>query len=74
MSRIAYELCDDLAAHHIVYAEVRYSPHLFAGEGASLRDVVLAVNEGLSRGAAAFGVKTRTILCCIRPFPGTNNL
>ena len=36
----------------------------------SPRDVVQAVNRGLKRGEKDFGVKARSILCCVRSRPG----
>ncbi|KFM79137.1 Adenosine deaminase, partial [Stegodyphus mimosarum] len=61
IERIAYEYCEDAVSQGILYAEVRYCPHLFSSMhgvtgGGQLdpltpREVVMCVNRGLSRGA-----------------------
>ena len=83
MERIAYELCEDQAACGVVYFEARYSPHCLVdnsllstncvhkGESnMTPRAAVQSVNRGLQRGETDFGVKARSILCCIRGRPG----
>ena len=81
LERIAYEFCEDCAGQNIKYAEVRYSPQLFADsvDGAEYskskgqftpRDAVLAINEGLARGMQEFGIKVYSILCCMTHRPG----
>ena len=83
IERIAYELCEDQAASGVVYFETRYSPHTLVSttwlgvdnphkvqKAIAPRDVVTAVNSGLQRGEKNFGVKARSILCCIRGHPG----
>ena len=81
LERIAYEFCEDCAGQNIKYAEVRYSPQLFADtvDGAEYskskgqltpRDAVIAINEGLARGMNEFGIKVYSILCCMTHRPG----
>ena len=79
---MAYELCEDQAACGVLYFEARYAPHLLAdhitvnehfnasAHETSPREVVQAVNRGLDRGSNDFGVKARSILCCMRSHPG----
>lgn len=69
------------AKEGVVYVEVRYSPHLLANskvdpmpwnqtEGdVTPDDVVDLVNQGLQEGEQAFGIKVRSILCCMRHQP-----
>uniref|UniRef100_A0A158P9E7 adenosine deaminase n=1 Tax=Angiostrongylus cantonensis TaxID=6313 RepID=A0A158P9E7_ANGCA len=66
--RIAYEMCEDQAANGVIYFEGRYSPHLLCVPGSEMNavDVVEAVKRGFDRGEAKFGVKARSIICCIR--------
>ena len=45
-------------------------PNFLLKNGVSPRDVVQAVCRGLQRGERDFGVKVRSILCCMRPEPG----
>ncbi|XP_041361432.1 adenosine deaminase-like [Gigantopelta aegis] len=74
---MAYEFCEDCARQGIVYAEVRYSPHLlantfdkpaYARESGSFspRDVVCTVNEALEKGSRDFNITVKSILACIR--------
>ncbi|XP_074607454.1 adenosine deaminase-like isoform X3 [Acropora palmata] len=77
IERIAHEFCEDEALSGVLYFEVRYCPHLLCttesvGEDnrVSPRDVVQAVIRGLKRGERDFGVKARSILCCMRDKPG----
>uniref|UniRef100_A0A8C9QPL6 Adenosine deaminase n=1 Tax=Scleropages formosus TaxID=113540 RepID=A0A8C9QPL6_SCLFO len=81
IKRIAYEFVETKAKEGVVYVEVRYSPHLLANcnvepiswnqrEGDVTPDkVVQLVNQGLSEGEKAFGIKARSILCCMRHMP-----
>ncbi|CAD6191280.1 unnamed protein product [Caenorhabditis auriculariae] len=69
IERIAYELCEDQAANNVVYFEGRYSPHLLLATEkpeVTAAHVVAAVKKGFDRGEADFGVKARSIVCCIR--------
>ncbi len=83
LERIAYEFCEDKANGGVLYCETRYCPHLLANCGVdgvqcnrnkeqncSPRNVVESVCNGLERGCRDFGVKVRTILCCMRHRPG----
>ncbi|GAB5569169.1 adenosine deaminase-like protein [Prionailurus iriomotensis] len=81
IKRIAYEFVEMKAKEGVVYVEVRYSPHLLANskvepipwdqaEGDLTPDEVVAVvNQGLQEGERDFGVKVRSILCCMRHQP-----
>uniref|UniRef100_A0A8I4A1N4 adenosine deaminase n=1 Tax=Callithrix jacchus TaxID=9483 RepID=A0A8I4A1N4_CALJA len=81
IKRIAYEFVETKAKEGVVYVEVRYSPHLLANskvepipwnqaEGDLTPDEVVAlVGQGLQEGERDFGVKTRSILCCMRHEP-----
>ena len=46
-------------------------PNMTVKETTSPRAVVQAVSRGLKRGERDFGLKARSILCCIRPRPGS---
>ncbi|VTJ88451.1 Hypothetical predicted protein [Marmota monax] len=81
IKRIAYEFVEMKAKEGVVYVEVRYSPHLLANskvepipwnqaEGDLTPDeVVDIVGQGLKEGEQDFGVKVRSILCCMRHQP-----
>ncbi|RCN50248.1 Adenosine/AMP deaminase [Ancylostoma caninum] len=68
IERIAYEMCEDQAANGVIYFEGRYSPQLLVDPKGDLTStgVVEAVKRGFDRGEADFGVKARSIVCCIR--------
>ncbi|ELW66767.1 Adenosine deaminase [Tupaia chinensis] len=79
--RVAYEFLETKAKERVAYVEVRYSPHLLANakvepifwnqaEGDLTPDEVVAlVCQGLQEGESAFGIKARSILCCMRDQP-----
>ncbi|XP_022448036.1 adenosine deaminase isoform X4 [Delphinapterus leucas] len=81
IKRTAYEFVEMKAKEGVVYMEVRYSPHLLANskvepipwnqaEGDLTPDeVVCLVDQGLQDGERDFGVKVRSILCCMRHQP-----
>uniref|UniRef100_A0A3B3SJJ1 adenosine deaminase n=1 Tax=Paramormyrops kingsleyae TaxID=1676925 RepID=A0A3B3SJJ1_9TELE len=80
IKRVAYEFVETKAKEGVVYVEVRYSPHLLANsvepipwkqEKGDLTpdEVVRLVNQGLKEGEKAFGIKARSILCCMRHMP-----
>ncbi|XP_029078063.1 adenosine deaminase isoform X1 [Monodon monoceros] len=81
IKRTAYEFVEMKAKEGVVYTEVRYSPHLLANskvepipwnqaEGDLTPDeVVCLVDQGLQDGERDFGVKVRSILCCMRHQP-----
>ncbi|XP_051879028.1 adenosine deaminase-like isoform X2 [Pristis pectinata] len=78
IQQIAYELVEDKANEGVIYFEARYSPHYLANcnvhpipwghsEGdLSPDEVVKIVNQGFQRGQQDFGIKVRSILCCMR--------
>jgi adenosine deaminase len=72
---LAVDFCKRQAQQHVVYTEMRYSPHLLA-TGGSLEykenaamvnaDVVVdAITRGLRRGQELYHVAVNQILCCI---------
>lgn len=65
IERIAFELCENQARAGVVYFEGRYNPHGLSSPAVSPAMVVEAMNRGLLKGEQQFGVKARSILCCI---------
>jgi adenosine deaminase len=55
LERVAHELVEDLAADGVIYAEVRWAPHVHTGKELSLDRAVQAVQRGLVSGMAAIG-------------------
>ena len=74
LERVAYEFCEDLAKENIVYAEVRFAPHLHTLAGLGLDGVMLAVLAGLRRGSREFNVGTGLIVCALRNQPADLSL
>jgi adenosine deaminase len=74
MNRIAYELCETLEKHGVIYAETRFAPVLITEGGASQREVVEAVLDGLDRGQSDYDVTVNLILCVYRGTPPESGL
>lgn len=66
LTRVAYELIEDVAKENVRYIEVRYSPILHTQGDLDLTTILDAVLEGLRLGERDFGVKTGVIICGIR--------
>ncbi|XP_066558783.1 adenosine deaminase isoform X1 [Amia ocellicauda] len=81
IKRIAFELVETKAKEGVIYVETRYSPQFLANYGVdpipwnqkqgdlTPDEVVNLVNQGLKEGEAAFNIKARSILCCMRHMP-----
>ncbi|MER6950188.1 adenosine deaminase [Nonomuraea sp. NPDC000554] len=74
LRRTARELVEDWARDGVVYGEARFAPQLHQRRGLTLPQILDAVSEGLAEGAAATGVQTGLILCCLRPDPVTTSI
>ena len=69
LERIAFELVEDAAAENVWYMEVRYAPILLTKRGLSPRQVVDAVQRGLTRGHEAYPrIQSYQIICGLRHF------
>jgi len=66
--RIAYELCEDLAAHGVGYAEVVFSPAQHAGRLGDWSGPIEAVLDGFEAGRRDTGVIARVEPDVIRDF------
>ncbi|HSK93471.1 MAG TPA: adenosine deaminase [Candidatus Angelobacter sp.] len=66
IERVAAECAEDLAADGIVYAEVRMAPELLTEGGLGLDDVVLAMLDGLRRGAEGRTITVGLIVAAMR--------
>jgi adenosine deaminase len=60
--RIAYAMCEDLAADGVRYAEVSFSAAAHGERLGALEMPLVAVLDGLTAGGAAFGVAWRLLL------------
>lgn len=81
LRRCAIEFCEDQANQGVLYTEVRYAPQLLtcgkSNCNNNMKDseltseqVLLAILDGLAEGCQRYGVKVRSILCCLRQNPG----
>ncbi len=66
LTRVAIEAVEDLSSHGVVYAEIRFAPHLHTRGGLGLVEVVEAVSDGLTIGAQRTGMEWSLILCSLR--------
>ncbi len=66
LRRVATEAVSDLSSHGVVYAEIRFAPHLHTERGLSPAEAVEAVAEGLEAGAQQTGMGWSLILCSLR--------
>jgi len=69
LTRVAYELAEDLAREGYVYAEVRFAPQLHIKGGLSLDEVVEAVSEGLAQAMSEYDITCNLLLCILRHRP-----
>jgi adenosine deaminase len=66
IERVAAEEVEDLAAHGIVYAEVRFAPEQHLREGLTLDEVVDAAAAGISRGMDGRPIVVGLLLSAMR--------
>jgi adenosine deaminase len=66
LRRAAAELVDAWHRDRVGYGEVRFAPQLHTRAGLRVDDAIDAVAAGLADGAAATGVRTGLLLCCLR--------
>lgn len=71
LSRIAYEMMEDMKNDGVVYVETRFAPVFHTNKGLYLEDTVKAVLEGLEKGKRDFGVGYGLILCGMRNMKNT---
>ncbi|RDD39546.1 Adenosine deaminase [Trichoplax sp. H2] len=79
LHRCAIEFCEDQANQGVLYTEARYAPGLLtsgtsnndATEGDKLtsEQVLLTIVDGLEEGCRRYGIKVKSILCCLRGCP-----
>ena len=73
LERVAYEFVVDVAAEHVRYVEVRYSP-LLHRPALTLAEAIEAPLRGIRRGEAETGTKVGLIVCGIRTRPPAESL
>ena len=73
LERVAYEFVLDVAAEHVRYVEVRYSP-LLHRPALTLAQAIEAPLEGIKRAETETGTKVALITCAIRTRPPAESL
>ena len=71
LTRVAYEMIEDMKNDGVCYVETRFSPVFHTSKGLYHEDVVNAVLEGLEKGKRDFGVGYGLILCGMRNMKNT---
>lgn len=61
------DLLRQLAADNVIYAEIRFAPHLHQREGLRTEEVVEIVLAAVNEGKTLYPVEARLILCTLRP-------
>jgi adenosine deaminase len=74
LERVTYELCEDLHAERIRYAEIRFAPALHTERGLSLDDVIAAVVRGWTAGRRDFSLRGGILLCAMRHLTPEENM
>ena len=74
LSRVAYEMMEDMKKDGVVYVETRFSPLFHTKGGLSYDQVVESVLRGLKNGARRFGNKFGLIICAMRNTPPAQSL
>jgi adenosine deaminase len=65
-----YQLKED----NVLYAEIRYAPHLHLDKGLTPREVVQIVNAAMEEGIDKYGVEVRVILCTLRHYDAQRSM
>ena len=71
LTRVAYEMREDMKNDGVCYVETRFSPVFHTAKGLYHEDIVSAVLEGLNKGKRDFGVGYGLILCGMRNMKNT---
>jgi len=67
LSTAVYNLCEELRASGLIYAEIRFAPQLACRDGFSQEDAVLAAIDGLKKSA----LPANLIISCLRGHLGS---
>jgi adenosine deaminase len=65
---VTTDMFEQLAADNVIYAEIRFAPHLHLKQGLTPGDVVGVVDEAARDASKQSGIEARLILCTLRHF------
>jgi adenosine deaminase len=71
---VVRDLFGQLAADGVIYAEIRFAPHLHLERGMRVEDVVEVVDDEVARESARSGIAAGVILCTLRHFDRQQSL
>lgn len=74
IERVTYELVEDAANENVWHLEIRFCPLLMTHGGLSLKQVVKAVAEGVSKATKKYDIRCVLILCALRSFSKKDNM
>jgi adenosine deaminase len=65
---VTHDMFEQLAADNVIYAEIRFAPHLHLAQGLTTHDVVGIVDDATKEAAKQSGIEARLILCTLRHY------
>src|SRR5215204_549203 len=65
---VTLDLCEQLKADNLIYAEIRFAPLLHIAKGLTPVEVVQTINDAVTEGIAKTGIEIRMILCTLRHY------
>ena len=68
ITRVFFEVCEDMYLDGVKYLEIRFSPILHTREDLGISQVMEAVCEGLTMAESAFRMNVRIIVCGMRQY------
>jgi len=71
---VVEDLFEQLAADHVIYAEVRYAPLLHLEQGLTPEEVVEAVDQATEECVGRTGIDARLILCTLRHYTAEQSM
>jgi len=71
---VVRDLFAQLAEDGVIYAEIRFAPHLHLERGMRAEDVVEVVDDEVARASARSGIAAGVILCTLRHFDRERSL
>lgn len=71
---VVADLFDQLLDDHVLYAEIRFAPHLHTEKGLNGEQVVEIVDDAVNQNSERTGIEARLILCTLRHFPAERSL
>ncbi len=68
LALVVHDLFDQLAAQHVIYAEIRFAPLQHCEKGLSPMEVVVATEAATKAAIQSSGIEARLILCTLRHY------